>query len=231
MKRNSDRFYEVSLNFQNQRKLTVDKFESRMRELEKAKGSKYFDEQSQAAIEEKNSKLKALQSSYQAQVKDIFADMRKVNNSRKMQPPTEQQLAILNGLKLREHLSYDDIITAANSLCDNRFCLSVLNEIAHKNNVIGCNVMSFAKSDSFTIGEVENIISNAEKSIKDFVEYDTADSVRRIASQRAEHYGNSYTLPKRPLFESKEQCFISLCGLSESNWMDFEFAIDEHEHA
>ena len=229
--RNSDKFYEVSLNFQNQRKLTVDKFEKRMRELEKAKGSKLYTDESRAAEEEKNTKLKALQTNYLSEIKDVFADMRKINNSRKMTPPTQEQLAILSALKLREHLSSDDIISAANSLSDNRFCLSVLDEIAHKNGIVGCNVMSFAKSDSFTIGEVENIISSAEKSIKDFIEFDTADSVRRIATQRAEHYGNAYQLPKRKLFETKEECFISLCGLSESNWMDFEFCVDEHENS
>ena len=227
--RNSDKFYEVSLNFQNQRKLTVDKFEKTMKAIEDAQGSRYYEERKKQATEERDNALKSLKANYLSEIKSIFADMRKVNSARKMQPPTEQELAILNGLKLREHLSYDDVVAAANSLCDSRFCLSVLDEIARKNNVFGVDVMSYAKNDTYTVSEVESIIRATEKNLKDFVEFDTADAARRVANARSEHYGNSYTLPKRPLFESKEQCFISLCGLSESNWMDFEFAIDEHE--
>ncbi len=64
-------------------------------------------------------------------IREITAAMRGNVKGRKIQAPTQEQINILTVLKMRDKLTRDEIAQAGNSLADNPFCLSALDEIAH----------------------------------------------------------------------------------------------------
>ena len=54
---NTERFYKAALNFQNDRAATVTAYERKMQELEKHKGSEFYDEESKKAADAQKFKL------------------------------------------------------------------------------------------------------------------------------------------------------------------------------
>lgn len=69
-------------------------------------------------------------------IREIIGSMRENARARKITAPTQEQLAILQALKMRQKVNKDEIKQAENSLKSCPLALSVLDEIAQSNGII-----------------------------------------------------------------------------------------------
>ena len=103
-----------------------------MQELDGAQGTQYYADRQGAAWKTRTDKVAAADAKCRESIKGTFETMHRVNRARKMEPPTEEQLRLLQMLKMRETVGEDDLLQAANTLADNPAALAVLNDIGKK---------------------------------------------------------------------------------------------------
>ena len=235
MIKNSDLFYSRAAEFQSKRKAIIDDYERQIARLEDTKGSKYYTEKTAAAATIRDTALKALKREYGEYFRISLDAMSKANDHRTMTPPTPDQIAILQVLKLRGVVDephrdafQKDLERAANTCADNPMCISVINDIARQNGFLR-SYHSTAKEMSQDA--VSSHLSTIKGTLADFMEHDTSHAARIAAKHNAELYGktgNERPLPKRPLFEDKAGCFSSLTHghLSNETLSDFCDAVD-----
>ena len=198
----------------------METYETRAAQLEDAKGSKYFTDEMKKATDARDSALDALKSEYSESFRIALDGMSKANDSRGTTPPTQEQLAILQVLKLRSKPDPNnqtackafqhELDLAANSCADNAMCISVLNDIARENGFLR-SYHSTAKEMS--VENADRMIKNLHDALPDFMEYDTGRAARIAHEHYARMYGtsgNEKPLPKRPLFDDKAGCYAEL---------------------
>lgn len=228
MIKNTDLFYTRAKEYQDKRKGIVDEYEARIKALETAKGSKYFEDETKKAEDKKDEALKALKEEYAGYFNTHFDAMAKANASRSMTPPTEEELRTLQLLKMKEKPTEAELQAAANTLKGNATCLSVLTEISHNAGYMR-GYMNYSETKEMPVNEADGIIKGLASSVREFMEYDTPRAARVAREYHAQHYGttgNETPLPKRPLFEDKAGCFYEVCGLAGDTLTAFENAVD-----
>jgi len=214
MIKNSELFFIKAKDFQNKRKEIMDTYETRAAQLEDARGSKYFTDEMKKATDARDAALSELKSEYKESFRIALDGMSKANSGRGTTPPTQEQLAILQVLQMRgvvdepQRAAFQkDLDRAANTCADNAMCISVLNDIARKNGFLR-GYHSTAKEMS--VDDADRMIKDLQAALPDFMEHDTSRAARLAQNYYAQHYGvtgNERPLPKRPLFDSKADCY------------------------
>ena len=225
---NTTLFYRRAKEYQDKRKGIVDEYEARMKALEDAKGSKYFTDEAKKAEDTRDEALKALKDEYGEYFRISLDAMSKANASRKMTPPTEEELRTLQLLKMKDKPTEAELAAAANTLKGNATCLSVLTEIAHNAGYLrGYN--NYSETKEMPVDTAEGIIKGLASSVREFMEYDTPRAARLAREHQERTYGvpaDAPALPKRRLFEDKAGCFDEIAGLSGDSLTAFENAVD-----
>ena len=106
---------------------------SRAKQYEGSTGGKALVDQ---ATTQRDAALKAEKEAVVKAIREVIAAMKTNASTRKITAPTQEQLAILQALKMRQTVSKDEIKQAENSLKNCPLALSVLDEIAHDNGII-----------------------------------------------------------------------------------------------
>lgn len=226
---NSDMFYSRAKEYQDKRKDIIDDYEARMKKIETARGSQYFDDESKKAEETRDKALTALKGEYTDYFNIALDAMRKANNSRGIVPPTEEELRIIQMLKLKDKPTEQELEAAARTLKGNATCLSILTEMAHKAGYIR-DYMHYSENKEFPIDMAEDLINGLAKDVKDFLDYDSTRAARIVNEHNKRMYGergNAPKLAKRRLFDTKEDCFDIVGSISGDNLEAFLKAIDE----
>lgn len=209
MIKNSDVFFERARQFQVKRAAVVDAYGKRIKALEDTKGSKYFSDETKKAEDTRDEALNALKEEYRQYFNTIIDAMRKANASRKMKAPTEEELRILQLLKMKDKPTQTELTTAANALKGNAACLSVLTEISHTAGYAN-GYMTYSDAKELSVDTVDKALTGLCEAVKDFLEYDTSRAARLERNYNEANYGkdpNAPELPKRRLFETKNDCF------------------------
>lgn len=231
MIKNSDVLFKKLLEFQNQRKEIVDNYDNRRANLERAKGSQYYTDELRKAEDTKNAALDALKAECRPIFDQTLQSMSEANRARGMTPPTDDELRLLQLLKMKEHISETEFEAAANTLKGNPACLSVLTEIAHKQGIMR-GYTSYAATKEMPVDAVANVIEGLTASIRDFMEHDTPKAARLYIEHHAERYGidpNAAPPPKRPLFTDKGGCYRQIANLYDDALTAFCRAVDGGE--
>ncbi len=218
MIKNTDLFYTRAKEYQDKRKGVIDAYDQKIEKLEKAKGSQLYTEETQKAEKEKNDALEALKSEYRGYFDISLKAMSDANNARGITPPSQDQLAILQALKMRSKPTNDteraafqrELDRVANSCADNAMAISVINDIARD-----CGMIRgyHSTANEMSVEDADRFITNLKAALPDFMEHDTSRAARVAADYHAQHYGttgNETPLPKRALFEDKAGCFSEL---------------------
>lgn len=238
MIKNSDLFYNRAAEFQSKRKEIIDTYESTLAKLEKAKGSQLYTEETEKAAKTRDAALQALQSEYREYFRISLDAMADANSKRGVTPPTADQIAILQALKMRSKPDPNnttaitafqrELDRAANSCTDNAMCISVINDIARD-----CGIMRpyHCTAKEMTVEDADKAIESLRGSLNDFLRHDTSRAARAAQHYYGEKYGttgNERPLAKRPLFEDKASCFNTLLpfGMSGETYNAFCEAVD-----
>lgn len=92
--------------------------------------------------------------------REIIDSMRQTARSRKITAPSQDQLAILQALKMRQKVNKDEIKQAENALKDCPLALSVLDEIARDNGIIHTGQREGMTSD-YILTHIDNLERSA----------------------------------------------------------------------
>lgn len=228
MARNSDTFFSQAKAFQDKRIGIMSTYEKRLAELERARGSQLYKEESEKAAQSRDADLQALQDEYRKYFRASLDAMADANSKRGVTPPTASQIAILQALKMRESVSQKELDQAATVCRNNSIAISILNEIGRKN---GYMRSYHSETGELSAEEVDRIIDSLRNGIDDFLAHDTTRAARTVATHNMRLYGKSSERPlkKRPIFTDKAGCFNELLpfGVSRESLDGFCKAIDE----
>lgn len=159
-------------------------YDEKMQSFEKYKGSNGYDEEKKKAEAERNKAIKELQDRTRPVFTEIINGMKSSAVSQKIDAPTAEQLAILQALKMRDKVSSDELHQASRTLEGNPLCLSVLDEIAAKNNYHG---LVFSKESTAAILEH---IKDLHDSAKRLCALEKCDSRAEMAERASVHSVN-----------------------------------------
>lgn len=224
--KNTDLFFIRAKEFQGKRAGLVDAYEKKMQALEDTKGSRFFDDESKKAEEIKEEALKALKDEYNGYFRASLEAMSKANESRQMIPPTEEELRVLQMLKLKDKPTEAEFAAAANTLKGNPTCLSILTEMSHK---AGYMRGYHSEAKEMPVDVADETIKGLHSSLRDFMDYDTTKAARLARAHKDNFYGvapDAPALPKRRLFETKEECFDIVANISGDYLAAFCSAVD-----
>jgi hypothetical protein len=139
-----------------------EKYDAEMQRLEPYKGSDGYDKDVEALENARKSSVAALQMEYGKRFDSILNGMRESATSRPMTAPTPEEIALLQALKMREKIGADELKQAARTLKNNPVCLSVLDEIAEKNEIRG---IRFGGESTASILEYVDSLAESAKRI------------------------------------------------------------------
>ena len=113
------------------------KYDADLKNLEQYKGSKGYDKEVAEIEKKRKEALVDFRNRQAKRFNEILDGMRESATSRPMIAPTPEELALLQTLKMRDKIGRDELEQAARTLKNSPVGLSVLNEIAEKNEIRG----------------------------------------------------------------------------------------------
>lgn len=226
MIKNTDLFFSRAKEFQSKRREIMDTYEKRAAQLEDAKGSKYFTDEMKKATDARDSALSALKDEYREYFRISLDGMAKANGSRGMTPPTDEELRLVQLLKMKDSVTQQELDAAANTLKGNSTCLAILTEIAHKQGFVrGYN--NYSENKEMPVDVAAEHVKSLAGWLNDFMEHDTGRAARVAQEHHARMYGGEQApLPKRPLFETKAECFYEIARMGGDTLTAFCNAVD-----
>lgn len=213
----------VLKDFQDRRAKLTENYEAAMKKVELMKGSEAYTEEYKKVKQEYDSSLSGWREYCRKSAYDTLQYMMNVVESRPAKAPTEEQIRLIELLKMKTKVTEEDCSRVVESVKDCPMAVSIVSEIAlnagiMRNYNVLCKEMT---KDNAVRG-----IWALRKGIDDFLSYESTRS-SRIANRYAEdHYGTGTTLFKRPLFNDKEGCFGEIAHMSPETLELFCNAVD-----
>ena len=136
-------------------------YDKAMQRIEAYKGSTGHDKEAKELENKRKEATAALQSEYRGKFDNILQGMRQSATTRPMVAPTQEQLALLQALKMRDKLTREELEQAARTLKDSPVSLSVLDEIATKNELLGLHFG--AESTSGILAAIDGLAESAKR--------------------------------------------------------------------
>ena len=137
---NTRNFFETARSYREALNEAWNTFDGNMSKIERFKGSSGYNELAQKYVDERIKAVKSIQADYSNRFDAILRSMRENATSKGMKAPSTEQLALLQVLRMREHLERDEIVQAGKALQDCPAAVAVLDEIAEKSGFYGARV-------------------------------------------------------------------------------------------
>lgn len=128
-------------------------------------GSVGYEEDVKQIEQTRAAEIKTLRADCQSDFDRCLQAMQRNAQARPMTPPTPEQLALLQALQMREHLSRDELQHAANALPDCAVGLGILEELARKHEILGFSAGGRELSDSFINGAIREFTKSARDTL------------------------------------------------------------------
>ena len=224
---NTELFYVKAKQFQDKRREIEEGYEKNLKALERFKGSKGYEDELTKAKEKHEADLTALRDEYRPTFLTIFGGMMDAIGKRTVNAPTNDQINLLNVLKMKKKVTLEDCQRIAEAVKDNPIAVSVVTEIAHDHGIMRsfddlCPEMSSQRA-------IE-VVTGMKDGLEDWLMYDTTKASRMVKAYHEEHYGASETpLTKRKMFENQTECFRDLVGLEGESMKQFSEIVDATE--
>ena len=219
-------FYVAAQEFQDKRNAISQEHSETMRKIRTAKGSEYYDKSAKNAGEKKAAALSALKAEFAPRFNSILDSMEATNAARSMKAPTPDELGVLQVLKMKENITKADLDMAANSLKNNPACLTILSEIARKNEIF-TNYDGYGGTE-LSVQAAGNLIDALRNNTIDFLNFDTPRAARLYAQHRERFYGENtedVELPARQNFSDPDGCFAEIGGMDAATVSALEAAV------
>lgn len=225
----SEKLFNAALAYQNDRDLETERHNKVLEGLKPYKGSAYYKKAFADEEKQHEKSLGILRDTFGANLHLTFAEMKKANDGRKLKSPSQEQVNLLNTLKMRESVSETELNEAANACGDVPAALSVIQELAQKH---GAHLTYYDESGGkLTAAATSRRLKDLDWRLRDFAKYDTEYAARRFAKQYEERWGGHYDkpLPQRKRFQTQEEFYREVGGMSGDAAKAFCAAVDATE--
>lgn len=195
---NTELYYAKMKAFQDKRAELTEAHDKKVKSLERFKGSKGYEEDLKKENERFEAELTALRDEYRPGLLTVIGGMMDAIGRRSVSAPTNDQVNLLNVLKMKKKVTLEECQRTAEAVKDNPIAVSVVTEIAHDHGIMQsfdylCPEMSSQKAS--------DIVTGLKNGMEDFLQYDTTRASRIAKKYHEEHYGAvEGGLTKRKLF-------------------------------
>lgn len=209
--------------FERERETINTEFDKQVSALKQYKGSKGYQEKSKEIEKNRAAALEYLREQTAGTLNYILRGMTAAIDSRPMEPPTAEHLALINALKLKKKPTQEELERAAQTVKDNPLSLALVSEIALDN---GYNKGYGNLGREMTNQAATNTVRTLNKELQDLLQYDTTKASRISARFLKEHYGTDVSLIKRKPHNTKEGFYAEFAGLDNNSLEQFERVVD-----
>ena len=228
---NTFTMYDTVTTFQRRQREAYDAYIEAMKGLETAKGSQYYSDRQREAMDKRKAAEEQARSDARYWIKKTAESMIEANKARKAVPPTAEQLAILQTMKLRTDISDAELDQIANAMDGNAMALGVVNDFAkevyqRRNNSantgsrhpyrITKNYLAMVKGD-YPIAEMEKEIAHIARACGSIVDSDGANRVRgRVMELHSAKYGGNAdrdTLAREKIASSEQEFYEGITSV------------------
>lgn len=155
-------------------------------------GSPRYTEDVNEIERERAAEIAALRADCRESFDTCIKSMRLHAESQPMTPPTQDQLALLQALQMREHLTRDDLEHAANSMQGCVVALGVLDELSQKHELYGFHANGGGTlSDQF----LRDAIQSLAKSARTLLTLDRTNQRRELMDSHGQGGGQFGAIP------------------------------------
>lgn len=195
---NTELYYAKMKAFQDKRAELTEAHDKKVKSLERFKGSKGYEEDLKKENDRFEAELTALRDEYRPGLLTVIGGMMDAIGKRSVSAPTNDQVNLLNVLKMKKRVTLEECQRTAEAVKDNPIAVSVVTEIAHDHGIMQsfdylCPEMSSQKAS--------DIVTGLKNGMEDFLQYDTTRASRIAKKYHEEHYGAvEGGLTKRKLF-------------------------------
>ena len=133
---NTQKYYNIIRDFRKALRAIDEKFSPRYEELRRYEGSAGYKESVDELDKARKGLIDEVRVEASKELEDVVAAMRTAYQSRPSKAPTQEQLAILQALKMRENVGKDELREALNAVQDCPLAVQVIGEIAAKHHHI-----------------------------------------------------------------------------------------------
>ncbi len=195
---NTELYYAKMKAFQDKRAELTEAHDKKVKSLERFKGSKGYEEDLKKENDRFEAEMTALRDEYRPGLLTVIGGMMDAIGKRSVSAPTNDQVNLLNVLKMKKRVTLEECQRTAEAVKDNPIAVSVVTEIAHDHGIMQsfdylCPEMSSQKAS--------DIVTGLKNGMEDFLQYDTTRASRIAKKYHEEHYGAvEGGLTKRKLF-------------------------------
>ena len=195
---NTELYYAKMKDFQDKRAELTEAHDKKVKSLERFKGSKGYEEDLKKENDRFEAEMTALRDEYRPGLLTVIGGMMDAIGRRSVSAPTNDQVNLLNVLKMKKKVTLEECQRTAEAVKDNPIAVSVVTEIAHDHGIMQsfdylCPEMSSQKAS--------DIVTGLKNGMEDFLQYDTTRASRIAKKYHEEHYGAvEGGLTKRKLF-------------------------------
>ena len=133
---NTTSLYRTVAAFMLARSEAIEEYQLMTRRYASAKGSQMYTDEMDKARKKRDKTISDAQFIAKQEIRETLKAMAEKADKIKMQPPTEEQLRILQMLKMKEKLTEAECTGAANAMDGNAAALALLDEMARKSGVL-----------------------------------------------------------------------------------------------
>lgn len=141
------------------------KFDRQIEEKAGYSGSPRYMEDVKAIERERATEIAALRADCAESFDTCIKSMELHAQSRPAVPPTDEQMRLLQVLKLKSNITRDDLTHAAHSMGDCSLALSVLEEIAAEHDILGFHAGGAGVSDQFVRDAIRAFAKSARTTL------------------------------------------------------------------
>lgn len=223
MIKNTELYYTKMKEFQDKRSELTEEHDKKVKSFERFKGSKGYDEDLKQENERFEADLKSLRDEYRSAIYTVFGGMIDAIGKRSISAPTNDQVNLLNVLRMKKKVTLEECQRTAEAVKDNPIAVSVVTEIAHDHGIMRnfdnlCPEMSSQRA--------ANIVNGMKDGLEDYLMYDTTRASRAAKRYHEEHYGSAEIgLVKRTLFTDQAD-FYDREGLNSDTFKMFSEIVD-----
>ena len=193
---NTYTLYDTVVTFQRRQREAYDAYIEAMKGLESAKGSQYYDDRQKEAMSKRKAAEEEARKEARYWLKKTVDEMAAANHVRKAIPPTADQLAVLQAMKMRTDISDDELEQIANAMEGNSMGLGIVNDFAREvysrrekgTNAANPHPHGFPKNylsmarDSYPVKDMDQEIRNIASACSQIIESDGANRIRGMTT-------------------------------------------------
>ena len=209
---NTTSLYRTVAAFMQARSEAIEEYQLMTRRYASAKGSQMYTDEMDKARKKRDKTISDAQLIAKQEIRETLKAMAEKADRIKMQPPTEEQLRILQLLKMKEKLTEAECSSAANAMDGNAAALALLDEMATKSGVVHVPFVRTLAVKTYSPGTARQTIKELGEACYSIINntYGASRSALLAKEWHTRKYGGTFDpfeLPQEEPFKNEDDFY------------------------